>query len=112
MSLGHFVDLVLRVGAVDELSIQSGPNFGAPYLQVSGWDMDGMEVGPLRLWNHEVGEITVDGIYILRGLKVATERQWNGDAYVSNRDGAKKLVSDARTAIEDVSDQPGITSYF
>ena len=112
MSLGNFVDLVIRVTAVDELEIQSGQNIGALYLQVSGWDMDGMEVGPLRLWNHEVGEITVDGIYILRGLKVATERQWNGDIYVNNRDGVRKLVSDARTAIEDVSDQPTITSYF
>ena len=110
--LGHFVDLVLRVGAVDELSIQSGPNVGSPYLQVSGWDMDGVDVGPLRLWNHVVGELDVGKIYILRGLKVSTERQWNGEKYVSNRDGAKKLDSDARTAIEDVSGQPAITSYF
>ena len=110
--LGHFVDLVLCVGAVDELSIQSGPNFGAPYLQVSGWDMDGVDVGPLRLWNHAVGDVDVGNICIFRGLKVSTERQWNGEKYVSNRDGAKKLDSDARTAIEDVSDQPAITSYF
>ena len=110
--LGHFVDLVLCVGAVDELSIQSGPNLGAPYLQVSGWDMDGVDVGPLRLWNHAVGDVDVGNICIFRGLKVSTERKWDGEKYVNNRDGAKKLDSDARTAIEDVSDQPAITSYF
>ena len=111
-SLGHFVDLVLRVGAVDELSIQSGPNFGSPYLQVSGWDMDGVDVGPLRLWNHVVGDVEVGNICILRGLKVATEKVSNGEKYVNDREGAKKLDSDARTAIENVSDQPKITSYF
>ena len=110
--LGHFVDLVLCVSAVDELQIASGPNLGEPYLQVSGWDMNGAEVGPLRLWNHVVGDVDVGNICIFRGLKVSTERTWNGEKYVSNRDGAKKLDSDARTAIEDVSDQADITAYF
>ena len=112
MSLGNFVDLVLRVTAVDELSIQSGPNIGAPYLQVSGWDMDGVEVGPLRLWNHVEGDVVIGNTCILRGLKVANEKQWNGEKYVNDREGAKKLDCDSRTAIEDVSDMPEITSYF
>ena len=110
--LGHFVDLVLRIDEVAELSIQSGPNFGEPYLQVTGVDMDGVGVGPLRLWNHVEGDLEVGSICILRGLKVGTERQWNGEKYVNDRDGAKKFDSDARTAIEDVRDQPDITCYF
>ena len=103
---------MLRVGAVDQLSIQSGPNVGEPYLQVSGVDMDGVDVGPLRLWNHVEGDLDVGIICILRGLKVGTERSWNGEKYVNNREGARKLDSDARTAIEDVSDHPEITAYF
>ena len=110
--LGHFVDLVLRVDSVDQLPIQSGPNVGASYLQVSGVDMDGVIVGPLRLWNHVEGDLEVGSICILRGLKVGTERQWNGETYVNDRNGAKKFDSDARTAIEDVRDQPEITCYF
>ena len=71
-----------------------------------------MTVGPLRLWNHEEGDVQVQSICILRGLKVAPEKLWNGEKYVNDRDGAKQLDSDARTAIEDVSDQFKITSYF
>ena len=74
--------------------------------------MDGVVVGPLRLWNHMEGDVEVGNICILRGLKVKTERQWNGEKYVNDREGAKKLDCDARTAIEDVSDKPEITSYF
>ena len=110
--LGHFVDLVLRVDSVDQLPIQSGPNVGASYLQVSGVDMDGVIVGPLRLWNHVEGDVEVHSICILRGLKVAPEKLWNGEKYVNDREGAKQLDSDARTAIEDVSEIREITSYF
>ena len=110
--LGHFIDLVLRGDSVDELTIQSGPNVGAFYLQVSGVDMDGVEVGPLRLWNHVEGDVQVQSICILRGLKVAPAKLWNGEKYVNDRDGAKQLDSDARTAIEDVSNYPSITKFF
>ena len=110
--LGQFVDLVLHVDSVDQLSIQSGPNFGSVYLQVYGVDMDGVTVGPLRLWNHEEGDVQVQSICILRGLKVAPEKLWNGEKYVNDRDGAKQLDSDARTAIEDVSHIPEIANYF
>ena len=112
MDLGHYVDLVLRVDSAIELEIQSGEKQGEPYLQLSGVDMDGMNVGTLRLWNHMGGDAEVGKYYILRGLKVAPERQWNGERYVPDREGAKKLESDARTAIEDVSEQTEITYYF
>ena len=111
-SLGNFIDLVLRVDSVDELQIQSGPNVGAPYLQVSGVDMNGENVGPLRLWNHDESDVEVGNICILRGLKVGTERQFNGEKYVRERDGQKRLDCDNRTAIENVSDQPEITYFF
>ena len=41
-----------------------------------------------------------------------TKRKWNGEKYVNDPEGAKKFECDPRTAIEDVSDQPDITSYF
>ena len=47
---------MLCVDSVDQLTIQSGSNVGALYLQLSGVDMDGVDVGPLRLWNHEEGD--------------------------------------------------------
>ena len=40
-TLGTFVDLVVRIDAAEERSIQNGPNTGSPYLMVSGGDMDG-----------------------------------------------------------------------
>ena len=112
--LGHYVDLVLRVDQAESLPIQSGQNVGEYYLQLTGVDMDGQEVGPLRLWNHYEGDVEVGTVCILRGLKIAPERQWNSDRnkYVNDPEGGKKMDSDARTAIEDVSDNSDITHYF
>ena len=103
---------MLRVDSVDELQIQLGANVGTPYLHVSGVDMNGENVGPLRLWNHDESDVEIGNICILRGLRVATERQWNGEKYVTEREGPKRLDCDNRTAIENVSDQPEITHYF
>ena len=111
-SLGDFIDLVLHVDTVTEMPIQSGANVGQSYLLVTGVDMNGVEVGPLRLWNHVEGDVEIGKTCIIRGLKVMNERQWNGERYIRDREGAIKFESDARTAIEDVSDQPEITSYF
>ena len=57
-------------------------------------------------------DVDVGKTYILRGLKVATERVWNGEKYANDRNGAKKLDNDNRTALEDVSDHPEITQFF
>ena len=32
-----------------------------PHLQIMGFDTDGGEVGPLRLWQHEEGDINLGG---------------------------------------------------
>ena len=111
-SLNNSVDLVLRVDIAEQLTVQSGSSIGSEYLVVSGVDMDGMEVGPVRLWNHDESDVEIGHIYILRGLKVATERVWDGQNWTNDRSGAKKLVNDNRTALEDVSDHPEITQYF
>ena len=111
-ALGNFIDLVLRVDSADEMQIQSGQNYGAPYLQISGVDMDGAEVGPLRFWNHERDDVQLGNIYILRGLKVVNEKHWDGEKYVNDRDGAKKWDCDGRTAFEDVTDHEDIQVYF
>ena len=112
--LGSFVDLVIRIDAADELPIQSGPNQGETYLQVSGVDMDGDQVGPLRLWEHTESDVEAGSIYIFRGMKIASERTWDDASWkwTNHSQGLKTLDCDIRTAIEDVSDQPDITSYF
>ena len=74
--------------------------------------MDGMEVGPLRLWNHDECDVEIGHFYIVRGLKVATERVWDGDKWANDRNGAKKLDNDNRTALEDVTDNREITHFF
>ena len=58
---------------------------------------------------HKNANMYVGNICILRGLEVATERQWYGQNNVNDCAGAKKVDCDARTAIEDVSKQPEIT---
>ena len=60
-----FVDLVLRAYAVEERATTDGD----PYLILSGQDMDGVDFGPLRLWQYEDGDVLDGNIYIFRGLK-------------------------------------------
>ena len=76
--------------------------------------MEWHEVGPVRLWGHEWGDVCEDGIYILRGLKVAVERVWDAatGSYVNNTQGLKKLDYDARTAIENVTDKKEVASRW
>ena len=105
---------MIRINSTDELPIQSGPNQGETYLQVSGVDMDGDQVGPLRLWEHTESDVEAGSIYIFRGMKIASERTWDDASWkwTNHSQGLKTLDCDIRTAIEDVSDQPDITSYF
>ena len=113
-SLGTFLDLVIRIYSAEEVEVQNGANQGMPYLRVDGVDLDGELVGPLRLWGYVVGDLEPGNTCILRGLKIASERVYDESLakWVSNVQGGKTLVCDARTAIEDVSDIAEITSYF
>ena len=63
--LHSFVDLVLKAYAVDERYTSESD----PFLILSGQDMDGEDFGPLRLWQHEEGDVIDGNIYIFRGLK-------------------------------------------
>ena len=112
--VGSIVDLVLLVNAVEEKEIKSGDNMGNPYLLVAGVDMEGQTVGPLRVWEHVWNDVREGNIYIIRGLKVVIQKQWDEVAgrYVNNTVGLKTLDCDSRTAIEDVNDNEEIASYF
>ena len=112
--VGTVVDLVIRIDSADEGQIQSGQNQGAPFLRVAGVDMDGERVGPLRLWDYAEGDLDLGSICILRGLKVASAKVWDEPArkWVINVQGEKTLDCDVRMAIEDVSDNAEIASYF
>ena len=110
LHVGSFVDVVLRTYAVEERQRQDGQ----PYLHLSGVDMAGEHVGPLRLWNFEEGNVHDGCIYILRGLKVALEQYWDEAAYkyVNNSEGRKTVICDARTAAEDVTDAFAISQIY
>ena len=84
------------------------------YLQVHGYDMDGVATGALRFWRHEVGDIIEGKIYLIRGLKVVDQTYWSDDAYkyVPKEDGSKTVELTFRTAIEDLTEVTEIAQYF
>ena len=51
--------------------VLEGVSHGMHYLNVEGVDMNGERIGPLRLRDHEEGDLEVGNICILRGLKVS-----------------------------------------
>ena len=55
-----------KVSAIDE-----------PYLVLTGVDMDGSDVGPLRLWQRNEGESNAGCSYVVRGLRVVHDRAWD-----------------------------------
>ena len=84
--VGSIVDLALLVNAVEQREIKSGDNMGNPYLIVAGVDMESQTVGPLRVWEHVWNDVRERNIYIIRGLKVVIQKQWDEVAgrYVNN----------------------------
>ena len=57
--VGTYVAIAMRI-------IEAEPKLTAqnePYLQIMGFDTEGGEVGPLRLWQHEDGDTKL-GVHI------------------------------------------------
>ena len=83
-------------------------------MEVHGVDCEGAAFGTLRFWRFSEGAVSAGGIYLARGLKVAADRAWDYKLkkYVPNPDLPRTLESNARTAIEDVSNTPTISTFF
>ena len=76
--------------------------------------MDTSVVGPLRLWQHEEGDIKIGGAYVVRGLKVVNDRAWDPTKHmwIRSADAPKTIECGVRTACEDVEDVEAITQYL
>ena len=83
-------------------------------MQVSGRDMHGVNVGPLRFWRYTENEVQPGRTYVFRGLKVVSAQLWSDEQwkYVNRDDGGKAVECNARTAVEDVTRVDSIMAYF
>jgi hypothetical protein len=110
-ALGTFVDIVVHVWQAEEKFTQNNQE---PFMLVSGKDMDGVLIGPLRLWRHTEADIEAGRTYVFRGLVVVVSKMWNQEKWtmVPNPDGIKEAECSQRTAVEDVSDVADIAAYF
>ena len=92
-----------NVSAIDE-----------PFLVIRGVDMDGSDVGPLRVWQRNEGDISAGCSYVVRGLKVVHDRAWDTTrgCYVRSSDQPLTVECSPRTACEDVTDVESITQYW
>ena len=71
-AVGSYVAIAMRVYAV-EAKVSA---IGEPFLVLTGVDMDGSDVGPLRHWQRNEGEVSAGCSYAVRGLKAAHDRAW------------------------------------
>ena len=96
-------DVLAKWSAIDE-----------PYLELMGVDTEGGDVGPLRLWQHEEGDIKIGGAYVVRGLRVVHDRAWDSTRgiWVRSSDQPKIVECSVRTACEDVEGVESITQCF
>ena len=110
--IGAYVAFPFRALSVQEKYSHEGR--GDPYLEVQGVDCEGAAFGTLRFWRFSEGAVSEGGIYLARGLKVAADRAWDYklEKYMPNPDLPRTLESNARTAIEDVSNTATISTFF
>ena len=108
--VGTYVAIAMRI-------IEAEPKWTAqnePYLQIMGFDTDGGEVGPLRLWQHEEGDANLGGAYIVRGLKVVYDRTRDStkQTYVRSADLPKIIECNIRTPCEHVEGVQSTAQYL
>ena len=105
-----FIDLVLFVKACEQKETTTGDSF----LQVYGIDIDGHNIGPIRLWRFGQQDMEARVVYIVRGLKVVMESYWCNTQlkYIQSPNQTKSLEASWRTAIENVNEVPEIAAYF
>ena len=109
-AVGTYVAIPMRIydvqakwSAIDE-----------PYLELMGVDTEGSVVGPLRLWQHEEGDIKSGGAYVVRGLKVVNDRAYDSARGIWIRSAEAPIIIECspRTACEDVEGVESITQCF
>ena len=108
---GEFVAIVLQVKALQPSFTETGE----PYLSVqSSLDMEGRAGAPFRMWRFADGELILNHIYMIRGLKVMAEMYW--DSWSQSRqpseNGKMRLERCFRTAVEDVTELEEFAEYF
>ena len=105
------MDLVVQVTLAEQKERWTS---NEPYMQVSGRDVDGAVIGPLRFWRHTERDIQERSTYIFRGMKVVSDHMWSDELrkYVSKADGPLALECNARTAMENVDDVSAVMAYF
>ena len=113
LQVGDFVGIVLRITYLEEGETS---NTAEPFLCIYGIDMDGITVGPIRLWRWTAADcgMQVGSTCVLRGLRVVKESIWSDEkwAYVPREDGAMTLEHNFRIAVEDVSSVEHITAFY
>ena len=111
-NVGDHVDLVVYVLMVEVKATEKGE----VYLELHGQDMERQSVSYLRLWRFEEEDVQSGRVYVVRGLKVKMETQWDSQAwkYVPILDGSrgKRIECQLRTAVEDVTHVPSIAGFF
>ena len=109
-AVGMYVAIAMRITGVRARRTSTDQ----PYLEVMGFDTEGVGVGPHRLWLYEEGDIRLGGAYLVRGLKVENDGSWNSAKGVWIRcvGTAKAIGCSVRTALEDVSDVESITQHL
>ena len=109
-AVGSYVAIAMRIHEV-EAKVSA---IDEPYLVLTGVDMDGSDVGPLRLWQRNEGEISAGCAYVVRGPKVAHDRAWDTtrQTYVRWPDRPLTVECSARTACEEVTDFESVTQFW
>ena len=109
--IGTYVAIALRITDVE-------PNWttthNEPFLQLMGVGTEGEHVGPLRLWQHQDGDITAGSAYVVRGLKIANGRMWNDarQMWMRSPEAPKVVECSVRTDIEEVDNVESITCFL
>jgi hypothetical protein len=113
LQIGDFVGIVLRITYLDEGETSTTSE---AFLTIYGIDMNGITVGPIRLWRWTAADcgMQIGGTYVIRGLRVVKETIWSDEkwGYVPREDGVMTLEHNFRLAVEDVSSVEHITAFF
>ena len=110
-TVGTCVAIAMRV---IEVNPEWTSTHSEPYVQIMGFDTEGCEVGPLRLWQHEEGDIKLGGAYVVRGLRVVNDRARDStkNMYMCSAGVPNIVECSIRTACEDVEGVESTTQYM
>ena len=108
--VGSLIDVAMYIRLCEQRHTGSGD----PYLLINGFDMNGHNLWPVRLWRFEEGDMQTNTTYMIRGLKVVHEKYYCEiqGKYLPKPNGQKTVDGCWRSAIEDVSQVSEITACF